>query len=79
VFEVHAVRQSVLGIEIIGLEGESTNEKWTIFLGYQGKFKKVLPSAARLDRLLLKFFFHSIKQVRLVFAADGNTIVFLPF
>jgi hypothetical protein len=25
-------------IEILGLEGESTNENWTIFLGYQGKF-----------------------------------------
>jgi hypothetical protein len=44
----------VLTIEILGLEGESTNEKWTIFFGYQGKFIMVLPSAARLDRLLLK-------------------------
>jgi hypothetical protein len=25
-----------------GLEGESTNEKWTIFLGYQGKFIMVV-------------------------------------
>jgi hypothetical protein len=43
-----------LTIEILGLQGESTNEKWTIFLGYQGKFIMVLPSAARLGRLLLK-------------------------
>jgi hypothetical protein len=43
-------------IEILGMEGESTNEKWMIFLGYQGKFIMVLPSAARLGRLLLKFF-----------------------
>jgi hypothetical protein len=39
------------------LEGESTDEKWTIFLGYQGTFIMVLPSAARLDRLLLRIFF----------------------
>jgi hypothetical protein len=44
-------------LEILGLEGESNNEKWTIFLGYQGKFIMVLPSAARLGRLLLKIFF----------------------
>jgi hypothetical protein len=66
-------------MEILGLEGESTNEKWTIFLGYQGKFIMVLPSAARLDRLLLKIFFDSIKRFRLVFSADGNTIVFGHF
>jgi hypothetical protein len=35
-------------IEISDLEGESTNEKWTIFLGYQGKFIMVLTSAVRL-------------------------------
>jgi hypothetical protein len=34
-------------IEILGLEGESTNEKLTIFLGYQGKFIMVLTSAVR--------------------------------
>jgi hypothetical protein len=44
-------------IETFGLEGESTKEKWTIFFGYQGKFIMVLPSAARLGRLLLKIFF----------------------
>jgi hypothetical protein len=43
-------------IEILGMEGESANEKWMIFLGYQGKFIMVLPSAARLGRLLLNFF-----------------------
>jgi hypothetical protein len=46
-----------LAIEIVGLEGERTNEKWTIFLGYQGKLIMVLPSAARLGCLLLKIFF----------------------
>jgi hypothetical protein len=66
----------VVFIEILGLEGESTNEKWTIFLGYQGKFIMVLPSAAKLGCLLLKIF---IKRVSLVFSADGNTIVFRPF
>jgi hypothetical protein len=35
-------------IEIVVLEGESTNEKWTIFLGYQGKLIMVLTSAVRL-------------------------------
>jgi hypothetical protein len=43
-------------IEIFGLEGESTNEKWAINLGYQGKFIMVLPSAAGLGCLLLKIF-----------------------
>jgi hypothetical protein len=73
------VEESDRSIEILGLEGESTNEKWTIFLGYQGKFIMVIPSAARLGRLLLKIFFDSIKQVSLVFSADDNTIVFWPF
>jgi hypothetical protein len=73
---VSAVLHSV---EILGLEGESTNEKWTIFLGYQGKFIMVLPSAARLGHLLLKIFFDSIKRVSLVLSADGNTIIFWPF
>jgi hypothetical protein len=53
--EIYSARDGT--IEILGLEGESTNEKWTIFLGYQGKFIMVLPSAARLGRLLLKYFF----------------------
>jgi hypothetical protein len=67
-FEVHCFGESFFvagffekllppNIEILGLEGESTNEKWTIFLGYQGKFTMVLPSAARLGHLLLKYFF----------------------
>jgi hypothetical protein len=38
----------------------------------------VLPSAARLGRLLL-IFFDSIKRVSLVLSADGNTLVFWPF
>jgi hypothetical protein len=41
-------------VEILGLEGESANEKWTIFLGYQGKFIMVLTSAVRLGCLLQK-------------------------
>jgi hypothetical protein len=32
VFKVDVVKT----IEFLGPEGESTNEKWTIFLGYQG-------------------------------------------
>jgi hypothetical protein len=66
-------------IDILGLEGESNNEKWTIFLGYQGKLIMKSPSAARLDRLLLKIFFESIKWVSLVLSADGKTIIFWPF
>jgi hypothetical protein len=69
----------IVPIEIVGLEGERTNEKWTIFLGYQGKLIMVLPSAARLGCLLLKIFFYSIKRVSLVLSADGNTIIFWPF
>jgi hypothetical protein len=66
-------------IEIVGLEGESTNEKWTIFLGYQGKFIMVLTSAVRLGCLLeKKIFCNSIKQVSIVFSADVSTIIFWP-
>jgi hypothetical protein len=39
---------NIKSIEIVVLEGESTNEKWTIFLGYQGKLIMVLTSAVRL-------------------------------
>jgi hypothetical protein len=41
----------------------------------------VLPSAARLGRLLLKIFFSIVyvKRVSLVFSADGNTTVFGHF
>jgi hypothetical protein len=39
----------------------------------------VLPSSARLGRLLLKIFFDSIKRVSLGLSADGNTIVFGHF
>jgi hypothetical protein len=66
-------------IEILGLEGENANEKWTILLGCQGKFIMALPSAARLGHLLLKIFFDSIKRVSLVLSADGNTIDFGHF
>jgi hypothetical protein len=75
---MRVVQQHVV-IEILGPEGESTNEKWMIFLGHQGKFIMVSPSAARLGHLLLKYFFDCIKRVSLVFSADGNTIVFGPF
>ncbi len=69
-----------LTIEIVVLEGESTNEKWTIFLGYQGKLIMVLTSAVRLGWLLQKKkFCNSIKQVSLVSSADVNTIIFWPF
>jgi hypothetical protein len=54
-------------IEILGLEGESTNEKCTI----QGKFIMVLTSAVKLGCLLQKkIFCNSIKQVSLVSSAD---------
>jgi hypothetical protein len=67
-------------IEILGLEGGSTNEKWTIFLVYQGKFTMVLTSAVGLGCLLQKkIFCNSIKQASLVSSADVNTIVFWPF
>jgi hypothetical protein len=70
----------VLTIEILSLEGESINEKWAIFLGYQGKFIIVLTSAVRLGCLLQKkIFCNSIKQVSLVSLADVNTIVFGRF
>ncbi len=70
----------VLTIEIVVLEGESTNEKWKIFLGYQGKLIMVLTSAVRLGWLLQKkIFWNSIKQVSLVSSADVNTIIFWPF
>jgi hypothetical protein len=49
--------EAIAPIEIVGLEGERTNEKWTIFLEYQGKLIMLLPSAARLGCLLLKIFF----------------------
>jgi hypothetical protein len=40
----------------------------------------VLPSAARLGRLLLKLYFlDSIKWVGQVLSADGNTIIFGHF
>jgi hypothetical protein len=76
-FSTH--KHCILSIEIYELGGESSNEQWTIFLGYQGNFIMVLPSAARLGRLLLKYFFDSIKWVSLVLSADGNTIIFWPF
>jgi hypothetical protein len=67
-------------IEILGPEGESTNEKWTFFLGYQGKFIMLLTSAVRLGCLLQKkIFCNSIKQVSLVSSADVNAIVFGRF
>jgi len=70
----------VKSIEIVVLEGESTNEKWTIFLGYQGKLIMVLTSAVRLGWLLQKkIFCNSIKQVSLVSSVDVNTIIFWPF
>jgi hypothetical protein len=67
-------------IEILGLKGESNNEKWTIFLGYQGKFIMVLTSAVGLGCLLQKkIFCNSIKQASLVSSADVNSVVFKPF
>jgi hypothetical protein len=50
-------RAPIDAIEILGLEGESTNEEWTIFLGYQGEFISVLTSAVRLGCLRQKKYF----------------------
>jgi hypothetical protein len=43
-------------IEILGLEGESTNEKWTIFLGYQGKFIICVTISCQTRPFATKFF-----------------------
>jgi hypothetical protein len=78
-FEEFCSTKWLHALEILSLEGEGINKKWTIFLRYfLGKFIMLLPSAARLGRLLQNFF-DSIKWVSLVLSANFNTIVFWPF
>jgi hypothetical protein len=62
-------------IEILGLEGESTNEKRTILLGYKVHNGVNISSQTRLFTTE-KIFCNSLKQVSLVSSADVNTIIF---
>jgi hypothetical protein len=70
------VSERVECIEILGLEGESTIEKWTIFLRVHNSVN--ISCQTRLFTTE-KILCNSIKQVSLVFSADVNTIVFGPF